>query len=84
MDVRQIFPLNLFFEWSTNISLLDTIEVLCVRMAHTYRYLADLSSFKGCEESCSWVSNAWAIFPQLERKLESLRHCQAVGFPLPL
>lgn len=84
MDVRQIFPLNLFFEWSTNISLLDIIEVLCVRMAHTYRYLANFSSFKGCEESCSWVCNAWAMFPQLERKLKSLRHCQAVGFPLPL
>lgn len=77
---KQIFPLNIFFKGSSNISLLDNLEAVCARMAHAYRYLADFAStlknVKGYalgsinEDIQSWC-------PQLERKLEFLSHCQA-------
>ena len=83
---KHIFPLNVFFKWGTNISLLDILAVMCVRMAPAYLYLADFSpSFKRCEGLCSWVYNGdmVAMCPQLEKELESLSRCQAVGFPTP-
>lgn len=40
---KQNFPLNIFFKWSTNISLLDTVEAMCMRVAHACLYWADFS-----------------------------------------
>lgn len=44
MPENQNFPLNIFFKWSPNISLLDTVEAMCVRVAHACLYWADFSS----------------------------------------
>ena len=53
MYIKQISPLHVFFEWSTIISLLDITEVLCLRRACVYHYLANFSPFQVCEGSPS-------------------------------